>query len=753
MKKHTVIFMVFTFSAFCEQSLFAQCNNGNTHDALDTYWHYRYRLIHYFMQVGEGTWDQNVGGFGQSIPAYIRNGGNPNGSDNGCTGYLSWSDQGRFLGYYIGTLASEYYLLYNNHQNTNETAMELFYALHAVFRLDSLGLQQWMPNTFNQEVIPSGNVTPVFPGQGYMMQDDVPSDFYNTVATAPIITDPASYAVYNGYGLIGSGLVGPVNTVSSSYSSLTGSTSQDNYYGVLMGLALTVKLMQSLPAVTSFYDANGNPVNFASQPHYSDLCTMAKELGQQILQYIFCCENYSILLSYYPYDLFTPDGSPIAGTTNLAYCQPINELASNIFGYTHNAPSCSSLNTSAWGLYTIQNLCHLSCPPEPANIEMACELSAMSNDGGPDGIGQQQACQFIESLGNYPVNPYGCTCPANNYGEDQLFMAVNLALYSGPPFQYLNFCEMQDIINSAPYEGPYHHEDCNQSSPDHASCGWASTNRFVWGPTYPTCGNGWAGNFNGLDYMLFYNLYCITSGIYNIPTYIPAHSCTDYPEIMALFYPNLDCQNDFIGTLANPVVVEAQYCTPIIVNELDIMGPSYSGGAGGCELHGAVNSYIDLKPSGYNNLGITVNYGGFFYAVCDTSCCIPSPAAYAFESDPDPTLTNGNDRSPQKRIDSSANKYHVTREFNLNTNYDAIVAEPSPFHTQTTFEFAVKETTPVTISIFDMKGQKIMDVMENQTYNQGEYAQPFSGSSLAAGIYLAVMTTKDDKKTIKIVKN
>lgn len=77
---------------------------------------------------------------------------------------------------------------------------------------------------------------------------------------------------------------------------------------------------------------------------------------------------------------------------------------------------------------------------------------------------------------------------------------------------------------------------------------------------------------------------------------------------------------------------------------------------------------------------------------------------------------------------------------------------PNPFSNSTTFEFAVKETTPVTISIFDVSGEKVADVFVNQTYKRGNYTQNFNGSSLGAGTYLAVLTTKDDRKSVKIVK-
>lgn len=404
MKKHTVIFMVFTFSAFCEQSLFAQCSNGNTHDALDTYWHYRYRLINYFMQVGEGTWDNNIpqGGFGQSIPAYIRN---YDAGNEGCGGGMWWSDAGRNLGYYISTLATEYYLLYNNGQNTNQTAMELFYALHAVFRLDSIGLVNWagFDGTIDPSIIPNVQVAnPIinFPGKGYMEQDDVPSDFYNNING-----NISALPNYSGCGENGSGIVGPVSSVSSGWvnNNWGGATSEDNYYALLMGLAITVKTLQNLPAITSFYDANGNPVNFASQPYYSDLCSMARELGGAIMSYLINCQ----------YQPKTPDGANLASSNGGIFCQPLEEIGDAYFGFSNlSSVPCPGIvlwGSIKWNNYTLCNLIesyywafNFNCNFLSANIEMPCELAALSNDGGPYGEGDYNACQYIEALGNYP---------------------------------------------------------------------------------------------------------------------------------------------------------------------------------------------------------------------------------------------------------------------------------------------------------------------------------------------------------------
>lgn len=349
---------------------------------------------------------------------------------------------------------------------------------------------------------------------------------------------------------------------------------------------------------------------------------------------------------------------------------------------------------------------------------------------------------------------------ANDYGEDELFQAIHFLLYpDATNAGFVNTCGMLDIINTAPYEGPYHHEDYFQTPYDYAGCGWASPNRFIWGPPYQSGGTGWAGNFNGLDYMLFYNLYCICSQLLN-----------NYPQTLSGVYPTQgdSTWSDFYGnnyeTFYPLGAIGSPYnflsCQPINVTNLTVMSDSMGYGIvqngygygppqnewaiGDVTAQTSPNSYIDINA---RSGSVIVYPGSIFTASCMLNCCQPSNNSYIYEGDPGVS----NDRKPIKRSDSI--NYQMSSEFAPKPEYDAILAYPNPFATQTTFEFAVKETTPVTIDIYDTKGQPLASVFVNQTYNQGNYTQTYDGSNLIAGTYLVVMTTKDDKKTIKIVKN
>src|SRR5579885_2133604 len=116
---------IIAVSCVLVMGLYNRANSQTPQQNLDKYWHYRWRLLHYFVVVGPNQ--------GESMPATARNYDETLGSSTS----LTWADAPVTLGYYIGVLATEYKLLKNAGQNTDETVWELYNALYAVYRLDA----------------------------------------------------------------------------------------------------------------------------------------------------------------------------------------------------------------------------------------------------------------------------------------------------------------------------------------------------------------------------------------------------------------------------------------------------------------------------------------------------------------------------------------------------------------------------------------------------------------------------------------
>lgn len=111
----------------CSLSLIAQTDQEN----LEKYWAYRDRLIKNFVHSGNN--------FGNSIPISARRIGFPSGSiemfEETASSFY-WQDGTIYLGHYMQVLATEYRLLMDAGQDTEQTLNEIYYCLATLNRLD-----------------------------------------------------------------------------------------------------------------------------------------------------------------------------------------------------------------------------------------------------------------------------------------------------------------------------------------------------------------------------------------------------------------------------------------------------------------------------------------------------------------------------------------------------------------------------------------------------------------------------------------
>jgi hypothetical protein len=74
---------------------------------------------------------------------------------------------------------------------------------------------------------------------------------------------------------------------------------------------------------------------------------------------------------------------------------------------------------------------------------------------------------------------------------------------------------------------------------------------------------------------------------------------------------------------------------------------------------------------------------------------------------------------------------------------------PNPFRGQTTFKYHVTETSPVSISIYDLAGKKVGTAI-NETKQAGTYEVVYNADNLASGIYIATLSS--GYKTVQSIK-
>jgi hypothetical protein len=83
-------------------------------------------------------------------------------------------------------------------------------------------------------------------------------------------------------------------------------------------------------------------------------------------------------------------------------------------------------------------------------------------------------------------------------------------------------------------------------------------------------------------------------------------------------------------------------------------------------------------------------------------------------------------------------------QYSLEQNY------PNPFNPTTTIEYTLPKASMVTIKIFDVLGNEVMDIV-NEFKNAGSYCAVVDASSLASGLYLYIIKTDDFTDTKKMI--
>jgi len=86
----------------------------------------------------------------------------------------------------------------------------------------------------------------------------------------------------------------------------------------------------------------------------------------------------------------------------------------------------------------------------------------------------------------------------------------------------------------------------------------------------------------------------------------------------------------------------------------------------------------------------------------------------------------------------------INRGFSLYQNY------PNPFNPSTTIKFTIPYDSYISLSIYDVQGEKIKDLI-NEKLKQGIYKIKFDASNISSGVYFYQLRTKDFIKTKKLL--
>lgn len=431
---------------------------------LHKYWYLRWRLVNYFMVVGEGP--------GKSLPAGIRHrhfsykkliDGNYvyTHSNN-----LDFGDAPNYLGKYLGVLATEYHLLQSENLPFEETLLELYHAINALNRLDNFeGNWPW-GNGLKGKL------------DGCLSRGDVPRDFVgdhsaelnqNLEQFSGEYGDPHSQPV----------LFGTSYEYGQNENLLreTSVLSQDHISSLFVGLALIKKFVPDNVTVNGL-----------------SITKEAKEITHRLISYMIRCD---FILRY-------PDGNRIKGkdggiaiglsygfASAATYINPENKL--KYLSQLRNDYLKAWIAASA-NYYPVSSFCQSALVWESCTDEstwIALNLACVSASWDERSILSHSRAFQWESY--YPLL-YAVL-------HDKELLPLSTVV--------------ETVLNTMPCHGNYF----GKLSPP--SPGWATSLRFnstpeenYYGDTDKDGFYPFEGIYNGLEYMLAFNLYKIHNSNY-----------------------------------------------------------------------------------------------------------------------------------------------------------------------------------------------------------------------------------------------
>lgn len=86
----------------------------------------------------------------------------------------------------------------------------------------------------------------------------------------------------------------------------------------------------------------------------------------------------------------------------------------------------------------------------------------------------------------------------------------------------------------------------------------------------------------------------------------------------------------------------------------------------------------------------------------------------------------------------------IPEKFDLKQNY------PNPFNPSTTIEFSITQKSKISLTIYNLLGSKVADLIDNSEFDAGTYRIEFNASQLASGTYIYAITNGKEKISKKM---
>lgn len=440
----------------------------NLEQNLKKYWYYRERLKSDFMVV------DNNNAQGTNLPASSR-------YEKDGEVILGWGDSEGFLGQYIMVLATEYRLLKDNEKDYSETLQELKNALNAFERLDKYAEYWWRD--------PHSSLANNADVNGFFIRDDVGSD---DQSISFILNHPNSQLAQSGVTKIESDFI---NADDGGHPC---EMSKDQVWSMLPALALVEKLVDEPGYIIQ--DALGANVTFRE---------WARKITHRVITH---CQSPTC--SWFIWNPVVPQlvrrgydvheqGALYEWPFHFGFAGAGNSITHQI-GYASLHSGSSSSNGTDF-----REAARFQANHNPKKFySFGSLMSIMEGESSWAGLGTWgDEFTYYEFLRHVMIDVHW---------YEQLRLIRGL-LHESPDISYDDQNARQtymDLLNSAPECGPYKYQYTVFDNGFYwyfywANKDWSSNNRLIW-PERLGVNNGFSGFYNGLDYMLLHNLFCLT---------------------------------------------------------------------------------------------------------------------------------------------------------------------------------------------------------------------------------------------------
>ncbi len=231
-----------------------------------------------------------------------------------------------------------------------------------------------------------------------------------------------------------------------------------------------------------------------------------------------------------------------------------------------------------------------------------------------------------------------------------------------------------------------------------------------------------------------------------------AINCRDesYPIIS---YCNFDILKVCVAVMCRVFVDTVYYPSPLMYG-CNIMPGVHSFWGAGCDYDKVVinGGFLDNCYLGFGNNDADTTLGEPIDTIGDGICSTTSTNWFPRFMNVDGIV---NPRSTPNVVGVNEIEIDIlpttTKYLVLNKNY------PNPFKEQTTIDFEIrKNNIPVSILIYDYKGQVVNKIIENKTYNKGNYSiiwkgDDYCGTKVPSGIYFYKLLSDNQMQVKKAI--